>query len=182
MSKGLYSQFLTDVKHNGSHKTVCLIGTYIWLFLYGVHHNSAVWENPEEFDPNRFAPENSQGRHSHAFVPFSAGPRYVDLFVVNAVLSLYKDLMNTNFKQVKLCYAISELLVCIYFFLVAAYKPFFFCRNCIGQHFALNELKIVAAHVLKNFHVELDPERTPRKYVSLVLRSKDGVWLKVKPL
>nr|AHY35317.1 cytochrome P450 CYP4F [Marphysa sanguinea] len=104
-------------------------GTIVWLLLNGVHNNPKVWKNPKVFDPYRFSPENSEKRHSHAFVPFSAGP-----------------------------------------------------RNCIGQHFALNELKILAAQVLNNFRLEVDPEKVPKRFFSLVLRSEDGVWVEVQPL
>ncbi|XP_057166645.1 cytochrome P450 4A6-like [Ursus arctos] len=41
--------------------------------FYALHHNPKVWPNPEVFDPSRFAPDSS--RHSHAFLPFSGGPR-----------------------------------------------------------------------------------------------------------
>ena len=47
----------------------------VLLSFYGVHHNPRVWNHPEIFDPDRFTPEATAGRHPFAYVPFSAGPR-----------------------------------------------------------------------------------------------------------
>ncbi|XP_058537031.1 cytochrome P450 4A4-like isoform X3 [Ochotona princeps] len=48
-------------------------GIVLLLSIYGLHHNPQVWQNPEVFDPCRFAPDSD--RHSHAFLPFSGGSR-----------------------------------------------------------------------------------------------------------
>ncbi len=42
---------------------------------YVLHHDPASWPNPDQFDPDRFAPEQSANRHSYAFLPFGGGPR-----------------------------------------------------------------------------------------------------------
>jgi len=47
---------------------------WIVLSAYVTHRRHDVWENPEGFDPDRFAPENSAGRHACAYYPFFAGP------------------------------------------------------------------------------------------------------------
>ncbi|XP_072041937.1 cytochrome P450 4F3-like [Amphiura filiformis] len=50
-------------------------GTPVAVSLLATHHNPLYWENPEVFDPYRFLPERSKDRHTHAYIPFSAGPR-----------------------------------------------------------------------------------------------------------
>lgn len=50
-------------------------GTAVHLHIYDIHRDPNFWPNPHLYDPDRFLPERSQGRHQFAYVPFSAGPR-----------------------------------------------------------------------------------------------------------
>ncbi|HVE83061.1 MAG TPA: cytochrome P450 [Myxococcales bacterium] len=50
-------------------------GSTVMLSPYVTHRHRDFWENPEGFDPDRFAPEQAQGRHRYAYFPFAAGPR-----------------------------------------------------------------------------------------------------------
>uniref|UniRef100_F7D2X1 Cytochrome P450 family 4 subfamily F member 8 n=1 Tax=Monodelphis domestica TaxID=13616 RepID=F7D2X1_MONDO len=54
-------------------------------------------------------------------------------------------------------------------------------RNCIGQNFAMSEMKIVLALTLLQFRVFSDgflPQRKPE----LILRAEGGLWLRVEPI
>ncbi|XP_054845905.1 cytochrome P450 4V2 [Eublepharis macularius] len=50
-------------------------GTDVLIGVFALHRDPEVFPEPEEFRPERFSAENSAGRHSYAYVPFSAGPR-----------------------------------------------------------------------------------------------------------
>ncbi|MBA3897796.1 MAG: cytochrome P450 [Sphingomonadaceae bacterium] len=49
-------------------------GTFVGVNTHFVHADPAHWPDPEKFDPLRFTPEASRGRHKYAWVPFGGGP------------------------------------------------------------------------------------------------------------
>ncbi|XP_042641862.1 cytochrome P450 4B1 [Tyto alba] len=104
-------------------------GCQVGLSIFAIHRNRDVWQDPEVYDPLRFSPENSAQRHSHAFLPFSAGS-----------------------------------------------------RNCIGQQFAMNEMKVALALTLLRFKLCPDPSRPPRLMPQLILRSSNGIHLHLKKI
>lgn len=49
--------------------------TTVLLAPWATHRHPRFWDDPYRFDPARFAPEASAGRHRYAWFPFGAGPR-----------------------------------------------------------------------------------------------------------
>lgn len=47
-------------------------GQPVLLAIYAMHRHRSLWDDPDEFDPDRFLPE--RGTHS-GWLPFGAGPR-----------------------------------------------------------------------------------------------------------
>ena len=50
-------------------------GTEIMIPIYVLHHDPDAWQNPENFDPERFLGPAKDARHAFQFLPFGAGPR-----------------------------------------------------------------------------------------------------------
>ncbi|XP_002735912.1 ultra-long-chain fatty acid omega-hydroxylase-like [Saccoglossus kowalevskii] len=53
-------------------------------------------------------------------------------------------------------------------------------RNCIGQNFAMNEMKVATCIVLRHFQLTVDKQRPPRRVNNLVSRSESGIHLNIK--
>nr|NP_001165933.1 cytochrome P450 4AB22 precursor [Nasonia vitripennis] len=99
-------------------------GTEVMYHLWEIHRDPNFWEEPLKFDPNRFLPERSQGRHPFSYVPFSAGP-----------------------------------------------------RNCIGQKFAMMELKSLIGRILYNFKLEpIDKTADMPMLLDIVIRPAKPVY------
>jgi len=50
-------------------------GSMVIVYVYGAHHAPRYWQNPENFDTERFSKENEKLRTPFTFLPFGAGPR-----------------------------------------------------------------------------------------------------------
>lgn len=49
-------------------------GTDVTYSTYHMHRHPDYWDDPESFQPDRFAPEQAERRDRSAYIPFGAGP------------------------------------------------------------------------------------------------------------
>lgn len=65
----------------------------------------------------------------------------------------------------------------------SAYMPFSIGpRNCIGQLFAVTQMKVVIPMLIRKFRFTLDPNRPAEPESMLILRSKNGLYLNIHPV
>lgn len=50
-------------------------GTQVMVGVYAMHHDPALWPDPERFDPDRFADLRLAGDDRWRYLPFGGGPR-----------------------------------------------------------------------------------------------------------
>ena len=50
-------------------------GATVFIVPWLLHRHRLLWERPDVFEPERFAPERAAGRHRFAYIPFGGGPR-----------------------------------------------------------------------------------------------------------
>lgn len=64
-----------------------------------------------------------------------------------------------------------------------AYVPFSAGpRNCLGQNFSMQEMKVILPRILRRFKFELDPTFQLEKAIGLVTRPKNGLKMKITPI
>lgn len=51
-------------------------GDNILISPYQMHRSKDFWENPDEFNPERFTPEKMKEMHKFLYFPFGGGPRF----------------------------------------------------------------------------------------------------------
>jgi len=49
--------------------------TRVFIPIFAVHRHVKLWDNPNAFDPDRFAAERAKVRPRYAYLPFGGGPR-----------------------------------------------------------------------------------------------------------
>src|SRR5439155_1553340 len=50
-------------------------GSSIVISPYVTHRHPEFWDQPDQFDPDRFLSERAAGRPQHAYLPFGSGQR-----------------------------------------------------------------------------------------------------------
>jgi cytochrome P450 len=72
-------------------------GSMVIVYVYGAHHAPRYWQNPEDFDVERFTRENEKLRTPFTHLPFGAGPRGCigGNYAMLQILMILRDVLKT---------------------------------------------------------------------------------------
>ncbi|NWI53014.1 CP4FN protein, partial [Calyptomena viridis] len=131
-------------------------GVICLMSIYGTHHNPDLWPDPEVGPPG----------HGMSLSP----RRCPHGMTVSMSLQVYNPLRFSPENSKGRC--------------PSAFIPFSAGpRNCIGQSFAMAEMKVVVALTLSRFVLRRDTARPPpQRKPELILRAEGGLWLVLEPL
>jgi cytochrome P450 len=91
----------TDVEINGAFIPK---GTVVMVPTYALHRDPKLWQEPEEFHPERFSKKNKDSIDPYIFMPFGNGPRNclgMRFALMNMKVALIRVLQNFTFKPCK---------------------------------------------------------------------------------
>jgi cytochrome P450 len=71
-------------------------GSMVIVYVYGAHHAPRHWQNPEDFDTERFTKANEKLRTPFTYLPFGAGPRGCigGNYAMLQILMILRDLLR----------------------------------------------------------------------------------------
>lgn len=147
-------------------------GCVVLVSPHFTHKDPDVWPDPDVFDPDRFLPENSLGRHPHSFIPFRSAPRSLPLGHWQRAAG------GETPAPPALPRAAPPRVTCHVCRSAGT-------RSCIGQRFVMMFLKTAAATLLRRFHLRT-AEDGPRRVrdikpiFSLTLHVKGGTRIRVR--
>ena len=98
----------------------------IFISIYAIHYHPELWDNPEEFNPDRFSKEASAERPKLAYMPFGSGP-----------------------------------------------------RMCIGNHFAMMEMQLILALLIKRFDFKFVEDKEIEMLPLVTLKPKTEIVLEL---
>ncbi|HVL01197.1 MAG TPA: cytochrome P450 [Dongiaceae bacterium] len=103
---GIPRRTVKDVEFNGHHIPA---GTFVMISPMVSHHLPDQWSNPEQFDPDRFAPDRMEHKgHAYRYVPFGGGAHmciglhFADLqikAILHQVLLQYRWRVPANYEM-----------------------------------------------------------------------------------
>jgi cytochrome P450 len=79
-------------------------GSMVIVYVYGAHHAPRYWQNPENFDTDRFIKGSEKLRTPFTYLPFGGGPRVCigNQYAMLQILMILSDLLRKyDFKLVR---------------------------------------------------------------------------------